>query len=143
MTPTEAASHGLKINQDGQRRSAYELLSFPDVTATSLSNIWPELKAMSSKAAAALEIEAGYAVYVERQEGDIIALRRDESLLIPEGFDFDLLSGLSNELKQKLKQLRPASLGHAARIEGMTPAASALLLAMVRKQAKSQARRIS
>ncbi len=142
MTPSEAAGHGLKINQDGQRRSAYDLLAFPEVTVSTLSGVWPELKTLSRRVAEALEIEAGYAVYIERQESDIIALRRDESLLIPESFDYDLLSGLSNELKQKLKRQQPASLAQAARIEGMTPAASALLLAMVRKQAKTHAMRV-
>ena len=142
LTPTEAAGRGLKINQDGQRRSAFELLSFPDVTISSLSSIWPELKTMSPRAASALEIEAGYAVYVQRQESDIIALRKDESLLIPETFDYDLVSGLSNELKQKLKQRQPASLAQASLIEGMTPAASALLLAMVRKQSITRGVRV-
>ena len=142
LTPSEATGHGLKINQDGQRRSAFELLSFPDVTVASLSSIWPELKTISLRAASALEIEAGYAVYVQRQESDIIALRKDESLLIPETFDYDLVSGLSNELKQKLKQRQPASLAQASLIEGMTPAASALLLAMVRKQSITRGVRV-
>ncbi len=142
LTPTEAAGRGLKINQDGQRRSAFELLSFPDVTVSSLSSIWPELKTMSPRAVSALEIEAGYAVYVARQESDIVALRKDESFLIPETFDYDLVSGLSNELKQKLKQRQPASLAQASLIEGMTPAASALLLAMVRKQSITRGVRV-
>ncbi|MCJ8519829.1 tRNA uridine 5-carboxymethylaminomethyl modification enzyme [Pseudorhizobium tarimense] len=143
LTPNEAASHGLRINQDGQRRSAFDLLSYQDVTVASLRSIWGELNDVPKRVAEALDIEGGYAVYLERQESDIAVLRRDESLRIPEDFDYAGLSGLSNELKQKLSQQRPSSLAQAARMEGMTPAASALLLAMLRKQPLDRVMRVS
>lgn len=132
-TPNEAARHGLHLNKDGQRRSAYEILSYPDSSIESLCSIWPDLGAISPRIAEALEIEAGYAVYMERQANDIRSARRDEALEIPEAFDFQSISGLSNELKQKLIKLKPRTIAQAARIEGMTPAAVTLLLALVRK----------
>jgi tRNA uridine 5-carboxymethylaminomethyl modification enzyme len=132
-TPNEAARYGLHLNKDGQRRSAYEILSYPDSSVSSLTTIWPELGGISSRIAEALEIEAGYAVYMERQANDIRSARRDEALEIPDEFDFDAVSGLSNELKQKLVRLRPRTIAQAAKIEGMTPAAVTLLLALVRK----------
>lgn len=137
ITPSEAASYGLKLNQDGQRRTAFDLLSYPGLDLPALTAVWPELKAVPPLAASALEIEAGYAVYVERQQSDVVALRRDESVKIPSDFDYGFLSGLSNELKQKLDRHRPQSLAQAAQIEGMTPAASALLLAMIKKHGSS------
>jgi tRNA uridine 5-carboxymethylaminomethyl modification enzyme len=132
-TPNEAARHGLHLNKDGQRRSAYEILSYPDSSIGSLRHIWPELGAIAPRIAEALEIEAGYAVYMERQANDIRSARRDEAREIPDAFDFGTVSGLSNELKQKLARLRPRTIAQAAKIEGMTPAAVTLLLALVRK----------
>jgi tRNA uridine 5-carboxymethylaminomethyl modification enzyme len=132
-TPNEAARHGFHLNKDGQRRSAYEILSYPDSSIESLGAIWPDLGSISPRIAEALEIEAGYAVYMERQANDIRSARRDEALSIPESFDFQGVSGLSNELKQKLIRLKPRTIAQAAKIEGMTPAAVTLLLALVRK----------
>ncbi|MCF6369023.1 tRNA uridine-5-carboxymethylaminomethyl(34) synthesis enzyme MnmG [Rhizobium halophilum] len=143
LTPTEAAQRGLKVNYDGKRRSAFELLSYESIDLSALRAIWAELGDIPSRVAEALEIEAGYAVYLERQESDVLSLRRDESLRIPADFDYEQLAGLSSELKQKLVAQRPVSLAHAARIEGMTPAASALLLATIRKQSLSRAKRVS
>ncbi|MEH6692284.1 MAG: tRNA uridine-5-carboxymethylaminomethyl(34) synthesis enzyme MnmG [Pseudorhizobium pelagicum] len=143
VTPTEAVAKGLKINQDGQRRSAYELLAYPEMDVGSLRGCWPELGDVPGRIAEALEIEAGYAVYINRQATDIGVLRRDEALTIPEDFDYQAISGLSNELKLKLMKLKPVSLAQAARIEGMTPAASALLLAMIRKNDPNRAKRVS
>ncbi|MBT9372813.1 tRNA uridine-5-carboxymethylaminomethyl(34) synthesis enzyme MnmG [Rhizobium sp. CSW-27] len=133
VTPKEAEAHGLRLNQDGQRRSAYELLSYPDVDIATLCRIWPELTALERPVAEALEIEAGYAVYMARQQADIQSVRRDEERAIPEDFDFDAVSGLSNELKLKLKRACPRNLAQAAKVDGMTPAALALLLALVKK----------
>lgn len=133
LTPNEAAQHGLHLNKDGQRRSAYEILSHPDMEIAGLARIWGELSGLLPKVAEALEIEAGYAVYMERQANDIRSAQRDEALAIPDHFDFDTVSGLSNELKLKLGHAQPRTIAQAAKIEGMTPAAVTLLLALVRK----------
>ncbi|WP_284778237.1 tRNA uridine-5-carboxymethylaminomethyl(34) synthesis enzyme MnmG [Agrobacterium sp. lyk4-40-TYG-31] len=135
ISPFEAAKQGLKLNQDGQRRSAYELLSYPDITFATITDHWPELSALAPKVAEVLEIEAGYAVYLQRQNADIIDIKRDEDRSIPDDFDFSTLSGLSNELKQKLQKARPANIAQASRVDGMTPAAISLILALLKKGA--------
>ncbi|WP_312404131.1 tRNA uridine-5-carboxymethylaminomethyl(34) synthesis enzyme MnmG [Rhizobium sp.] len=137
LTPNEAAQHGLHLNRDGQRRSAYEILSHPEMEIARLAQIWGELSAISPKVAEALEIEAGYAVYMDRQANDIRSAQRDEALVMPDNFDFDSISGLSNELKLKLRRAQPRTIAQAAKIEGMTPAAVTLLLALVRKAEKN------
>lgn len=142
ITPNEAERHGISLNRDGQRRSAYELLAYPTLEMADVKRVWVDLDTIPQRVAEALEIEAGYAVYMDRQQGDILALRRDESLNIPDDFDYEEMSGLSNELKRKLSALRPSTLAQASRIEGMTPAASALLLAMVRKPNTKPAMRV-
>ena len=134
LTPNEGEQFGIKLNRDGQRRSAMDLLAYPNIDVSTVQRVWPELNAMPRRVGDALAIEAGYAVYLERQESDIVALRRDEGVRIPPDFDYNRLSGLSNELKAKLSSRRPETLAQASRIEGMTPAASALLLANLRKQ---------
>lgn len=139
ISPSQASKQGLKLNQDGQRRSAYELLAYPDITLDQLTQHWPELSALPRKVAETLEIEAGYAVYLQRQNADIIDIKRDEDRLIPEDFEFSELSGLSNELKQKLKAARPTNIAQASRVDGMTPAAISLILAMVKKSGYSRA----
>lgn len=133
ITPNDARQYGLKINLDGQRRSAYELLAYPDFDMGLLSNVWPELQALSKPIAQAVEIEASYAVYMRRQSSDIIDIQRDENRLIPDDFDYSTLAGLSNELKQKLGRQRPFNVAQAAKIDGMTPAAISLLLVHLRK----------
>ena len=133
LTPNEAAKLGLKLNQDGQRRSAYELLSYPDVDLVVLARIWPELGDFSKRTVDAIEIEAAYAVYMDRQASDIAEIRREESKQIPETLDFNALPGLSNELKQKLSRARPANIAQAARLDGMTPAAISILLVAIRR----------
>lgn len=133
ITPTEARRFGLKLNLDGQRRTAYELLAFPDFDLETIRPVWPELSAIGSKAGAALEIEANYSVYMDRQRADVAHIKRDEERLIPADFDFDRLSGLSNELKQKLTKARPYDVAQASRIDGMTPAAISLLLVHLRR----------
>lgn len=137
ITPSQAGVHGLKLNRDGQRRTAYELLAYPDTTVDSLKQVWPELSALSPKIAEVLEIEASYAVYMKRQNADIVDIKRDEDRTIPDDFDFTQLSGLSSELKQKLQAARPTSIAQAARVDGMTPAAISLILALVRKGSAS------
>ncbi|MCF3639972.1 tRNA uridine-5-carboxymethylaminomethyl(34) synthesis enzyme MnmG [Rhizobium sp. TRM95111] len=134
MTPNEAASFGFRLNLDGQRRSAYELLSHPDIDLVRLAAVWPELRALGGRAREALEIEARYAVYLDRQASDIADVRREEARRIPDDFDFHALSGLSIELRQKLTAARPPNVARAAAVDGMTPAAISLLLAVLRKR---------
>jgi tRNA uridine 5-carboxymethylaminomethyl modification enzyme len=133
LTPNEAARQGLAINHDGVRRTAYELLSFPGVDVARLAGIWPSLGELDSRTVEAIETEAGYAVYLERQRADIATMEREEGLRIPDGISFDGVAGLSNELRQKIGLRRPRSIAEAQRIEGMTPAALALIIAEVRR----------
>lgn len=133
LTPNEAGEAGLSINRDGRRRSAFDLLSYPEIDMPCLARIWPELGELDEETARQLSIDARYAVYVSRQEMDVAAFRKDEAIAIPPDFPYDALPGLSNELRQKLDRQRPASLGQAARLDGMTPAALLLLLAHVKK----------
>lgn len=133
ITPSAAQKNGLKINLDGQRRSAYELLSYTENTIASLTSVWPELDSLNKKVSEPIEIEASYAVYLDRQSRDIAVQLKEESRLIPEGFDYLPLPGLSNELKQKLTHQRPRTIAHASQIEGMTPAAVTLILAQLRR----------
>ncbi|MGX5721069.1 tRNA uridine-5-carboxymethylaminomethyl(34) synthesis enzyme MnmG [Shinella zoogloeoides] len=134
LSPNKAASHGIRINQDGVRRSAYDLLAYPDIDYARLAVVWPEeLNVFSARVRDAIEIEAGYAVYMNRQETDIAEARREEERRIPDHFDFSALPGLSIELRQKLTVARPANLAQAARVDGMTPAALTLLLAYLKR----------
>jgi len=133
ITPNEASKSRLKLNQDGQRRSAFEILSYPEQNILTLSRIWPELGEMSLRVREALEIEAKYSVYMQRQATDVAEIRREESKMIPPELDFSSLAGLSNELKQKLERVRPTNLAQAARLDGMTPAAISLLLVAIRR----------
>ncbi|WP_417667976.1 tRNA uridine-5-carboxymethylaminomethyl(34) synthesis enzyme MnmG [Roseibium sp.] len=134
VTPAEAQRKGLPVNQDGIRRSAFDLLSYPDLSFDQLTKVWPELGDMDPAIAEQVATDALYAVYLERQAADIEALKRDEALAIPDGFDFSALAGLSNEVKQKLETVRPTTLGQASRMEGMTSAALTLLLSHIKRQ---------
>ncbi len=133
VTPNEAQKHGLKITSDGVRRNAFELMSYSEIGFEDVCRIWPDLKAIDPAVSEQIEIDAGYSVYLERQRKDIEAIQRDESLEIPDDFNYDGISGLSNELQHKLKTVRPTSLGQAGRIDGITPAGLTLLLAHIRK----------
>jgi tRNA uridine 5-carboxymethylaminomethyl modification enzyme len=135
LSPNEGARHGLKINQDGIRRSGFELLGFPDISFDALRAIWPSLSAVDSATVAQVEIDANYAVYLDRQAADIAAFRRDESLVIPDALDYARLTNLSHEIRLRLSEIRPRTLGQAGRIEGVTPAALTLLAAQIRRQA--------
>jgi tRNA uridine 5-carboxymethylaminomethyl modification enzyme len=134
LTPTEAARHGIEVNKDGRRRSAFDLLALPEVDLPRLAAIWPQIGSIAPAIAAQVAVDARYASYVTRQELDVAALRKDEALHIPAAFDFAALSGLSTEVRQKLERHRPATLAQASRIDGMTPAALLLLLAHLKKQ---------
>jgi tRNA uridine 5-carboxymethylaminomethyl modification enzyme len=133
LTPNEAAAHGLAINHDGRRRTAHELLAYPAVDAARLVAIWPELAEFAPAVLEQLEIDGRYAGYMERQDADVIAFRRDESLTLPPDLDYAAIGGLSNEVREKLLGIRPATLGAAARIAGVTPAALTALLGHVRR----------
>ncbi len=136
LTPREAERHGITLNKDGQRRTAFELLSYPHITVADLARIWPRFGEFDSKITEQIEIDAKYDVYLSRQAADVAAYRRDESILLPEDFDYTALPGLSNEAKQKLQSHRPRTIGHAGRIDGITPAALTLLVAHVRRGRK-------
>jgi tRNA uridine 5-carboxymethylaminomethyl modification enzyme len=133
ITPDEAARHGLDINRDGRRRSAFELLAHPAVGLARLRDVWPEVDRLGPAVAAQLEVDARYAAYVERQDADVESLRREEDIRIPSDLAYAGIAGLSSEIRQKLEVLRPATLAQAGRIEGMTPAALMLLLAHLRR----------
>ncbi|KLK93844.1 tRNA uridine 5-carboxymethylaminomethyl modification protein [Microvirga vignae] len=133
LTPQEAARQGIGLNQDGIRRSAYQLLSYPTISWDDLVKAWPELSSVSPQVQERLETDATYAVYLDRQQADIAAYRRDEGIVLEETLDFQGLPGLSNEIKAKLVLVRPRTLGQAARIEGITPAALTLLAAHAKK----------
>ena len=136
LTPKAATDAGLKVNQDGQRRSALDLLAYPSVSFEDLAAIWPALDACAPQVREQLEIDALYAGYLERQEADVVAFRRDEGLRLPADLDYGAVGGLSNEVRGKLAQARPVTLGQAGRIEGVTPGALTALLAHVKKRAK-------
>ena len=133
LTPNEAAGFGLHLNRDGVRRNAHELLARPDVTMATLSAVWPELGALDRFVSEQVEIDAKYAVYLDRQTSDIDAVRKEEGVGLPADLDIAAIAGLSNEIKEKLLRVRPATLAQAGRIDGMTPAALALLLARVKR----------
>jgi tRNA uridine 5-carboxymethylaminomethyl modification enzyme len=134
LTPSEAARHGLTLRQDGQRRSAFELLAYPQIGVASLKKVWPCFGEIEAKIAEQVEIDAKYAVYLRRQATDVESYRRDEGLALPDDLDYDGVSGLSNEVRAKLHAHKPRTIGQAGRIDGMTPAALTLLLAYLRRQ---------
>ncbi|KAF0177102.1 MAG: tRNA uridine 5-carboxymethylaminomethyl modification enzyme [Alphaproteobacteria bacterium] len=134
LTPKEATDRGLKVNQDGQRRSAFQLLSYPTIAFDDLAAIWPELAGMSPGVREQIEIDALYAGYLDRQEADVVAFRRDENLRLPADLDYAAVGGLSAEVRQKFAAARPVTLGQAGRIEGVTPGALTALLAHVKKR---------
>jgi len=138
ISPNEAQKLKIKIAKDGVKRSAFDLLSRKGVTFAKLRSIWKQIPNASKEEENQLEISAHYSGYLEKQEADIIAFRKDESLLIPGNIDYSKLSGLSNEVKSKFKLIRPKTLGQALRIDGITPAAAYILLSHVKKGHKKQ-----
>ena len=137
ITPNEAGKHGLTLNRDGQRRSAFELLAYPEIGWTEVSGIWPELSAIDPAIAVHLEIDAKYDVYLKRQTADVDAFRRDEGLILTD-IDYSLVPGLSNEARAKLEAARPRTVGQAGRIDAMTPAALGILAAYLRREARKK-----
>jgi tRNA uridine 5-carboxymethylaminomethyl modification enzyme len=133
ITPSEAQAHGIPLKLDGQRRTAFDLLSYPAFDASHVAKIWPEFSAFDPKIVAQLETDAKYAVYLERQAEDVARFRAEEALPIPAALDYGSIPGLSLELRHKLGAVRPRTLGHAHRIEGMTPAALALVALHARR----------
>src|SRR5262249_15226949 len=129
LTPNEADRHGLALNKDGQRRSAFQLLPHPNIAIADLAKIWPRFRDLPPKIAEQVEIDAKYDVYLSRQAADIAAYRRDESLELPYGLDYSQLRGLSNEVRQKLDAARPRTIAKAPRRDGTTPRALPLLVA--------------
>jgi tRNA uridine 5-carboxymethylaminomethyl modification enzyme len=139
VTPTEADRHGLALNKDGQRRTAFDLLSYPTVGIADIARIWPAFAELPTKVATQLEIDAKYDVYLARQAADIAAFRRDENLDLPADLDYTAVKGLSNEARLKLGTVRPLTIGQAGRIDGMTPAALTLLVAHLRAGSRRKA----
>ena len=138
-TPNELNAAGIKVNLDGLRRSAANLLSYPNISWENLGVYWPELEQIEPEIREQLEIDSLYAGYMARQEADIEAYRKDEQLVLPENLDYAKVGSLSNEIRQKLEQVNPVTLGEAARIPGVTPAAVVALLRYVKKPRKKSA----
>ena len=132
LTPDQAAKHGLAINRDGKRRTAFELLAFPDIDLARLRSVWPELDRLHGATAKQLEVDARYASYVRRQDEDVQAVKRDESLMIPVNFDYAAVPSLSAEIRGKLARQKPSTIAQASRLEGMTPAAVLVLLGHIK-----------
>ena len=132
-TPNNLKNKGLKVNQDGVKRSVQDLLAYPNIAIKDLEPIWPQLADLPAYAKDYLETEALYSGYIERQARDIATFQRDEGLRIPDGLNYSGIGGLSNEVRSKLENVRPATLGQAARIEGVTPGALTAVLAHLRK----------
>lgn len=133
LTSSQAKMAGLNINQDGRQRTAFELLSYPDICWNDLTSIWPQMNGIDPASKNMVEVDARYAVYLQRQERDIKNYNKEQALKIPRGFDFARIGGLSNEIRQKLVQHQPLTLGQASKIDGMTPAALMILIAHIKK----------
>ncbi|GAA0607560.1 tRNA uridine-5-carboxymethylaminomethyl(34) synthesis enzyme MnmG [Thalassospira tepidiphila] len=131
-TPNGLAKFDIKINQDGVRRSAYDLLAYPDIDFDTLTRVWPQLGELDPAIKEQVSIDAQYKGYLDRQAADIAAFRRDEELRLPRGLDFDKVGGLSAEIRLKLKEIQPETIGAASRIPGVTPAAVTALLGHIK-----------
>ncbi len=136
-TPSELITHNIKVNRDGVRRTLLDLLAYPNITIQALLPLWPELAELPASVHEALEADALYAGYIERQARDIAAFKRDEGLRLPEHLDYAKIGGISNEVREKLAAARPATLGQAARMEGVTPGALSAVLAYIKRRGGS------
>ncbi len=133
ISPSAARKAGIAVNADGNARSAFELLSYPNLTISDIAGLWPEVLAIAPAVLEQLAVDAQYAVYIDRQRADVEAVRRDEGREIPDWLDYDQVSGLSIEMRQKFKAVRPATIAQAQAIDGVTPAAITLILAIIRR----------
>jgi tRNA uridine 5-carboxymethylaminomethyl modification enzyme len=133
VTPNQAERHGLTLKKDGQRRSAIDMLSHPNIGMADAIRVWPQLAGIPENIAQQIEIDAKYAVYLDRQAADVAAYRRDEGVELRDDLDYAAMTALSMEVRQKLEAVRPRTIGQAGRIDGMTPAALTLLVAHVRR----------
>jgi len=133
-TPSKISKFGINIAKDGISRSAYQILSQKGVDMNKIREIWPQIDYFSKEIDNQIEINAHYRGYLKKQNADILAFKRDENLIIPLNIDYDSLSGLSNEVKSKFKQIMPKTMGQALRIDGITPAAVYILLSHVKRK---------
>lgn len=143
LTPNEAQKKGMHVNNDGLRRSILDLLGYPDIEWAQLAEIWPEITLWRADIREQIETDAQYAGYLDRQKADIAAFRRDENLSLPDNVDYMSLEGMSTEVRQKLTAVKPTTLGQAARMDGMTPAALTLLLHHAKKQSRREPRKVA
>ena len=134
ISPSKVEKYGVNIAKDGISRNAEQILSQKDVKMSKIREIWPEIPFKSKEIDEQLEIKAHYRGYLNKQKADILAFKKDENLKIPEGVNYDILSGLSNEVKSKFKKIRPKTMGQALRIDGITPAAVYILLSHVKRK---------
>ena len=139
ITPSAARKNGIAVNADGQRRTAFDLLAYPEVTTADVIRLWPAIGTIGTPILEQLSIDAQYAVYLERQRADVAAMRRDEGIAIPDWVEYSVIPGLSAELRQKLAHHKPATMAQAQALDGMTPAAATLLLAIIRRGALRKA----
>jgi len=139
LSPHEAQKHGIKVNQDGRKRTVLEYMTYPHVTLDQLKMVWPEMADFDPVLLEQLQTDALYANYLDRQQADIAAFRKDENRTIPVEINYTLIPGLSNEVRNKLSEARPGTIGQASRVEGVTPASIALLLAWLQKSQKPAA----
>ena len=139
ISPNELHKKGIKINHDGKKRSAFDLLSFQNITFSDIKEIWPETKLINQEAQEQIEIESQYSGYLDRQRGDVIDFKKEEGLFLPKGIDYAAVGSLSNEIIEKLTAAQPPTLGAASRISGITPAAIIALLRFVKKKKNNKA----
>jgi len=139
ISPNKLEKNGIMINHDGKKRSAFDLLSFKNISFSDVNDIWPETKHIKDDIREQIEIESQYAGYLERQREDIIDFKKEEELMLPKNIDYKTVSSLSNEIVEKLTLVQPQTLGAASRISGVTPAAIITLLRYVKKQKNNKA----
>ena len=133
ISPNEASKYEIKISQDGVKRSGIEIMSQRKINMAKIRQIWPAIPAFGPTLDEQVEIDAHYAGYLKRQQLDVDAFKKDEAIIIPKDINYDIFSGLSNEVKSKLKKVRPRTLGQALRIDGITPAAALIILSFIKK----------
>ena len=134
VSPSKISKFGVNIAKDGISRSSTQILSQKGVNMDKIREIWPEIKHVSREIDEQLEINSHYRGYLKKQNADILAFKRDENLIIPENINYDIFSGLSNEVKSKFKKIRPKTMGQALRIDGITPAAVYILLSHLKRK---------